>query len=75
MNLSDQLLAVSDTIRKQYPFESSLVLHAATKEEQTGSTHWVVLAKKALEKEIREGIIGEQAAAKINSFLWRHIRE
>jgi hypothetical protein len=75
-NLAGQLLLVADSIRKDYPMQSALVLHASDIiMSRDWETHWIIQANKALEKEISEKIIGSQAAAKVYNFLSRHSRK
>jgi hypothetical protein len=42
--------------------------------EQEDVTDWTEKAKTALIDEVHEEVVGKQAAAKIGSFLKRHIR-
>ena len=40
--------------------------------ENQESYHWTEIARLALLQEVQEGVIGRQAATKIDSFLKRH---
>ncbi len=40
--------------------------------ENQESYHWTEMARMALLREVQEGVIGRQAATKIDSFLKRH---
>lgn len=40
--------------------------------ETGGDYHWTEIARLALLSEVRDGVIGKQAATKIDSFLKRH---
>ena len=40
--------------------------------EKQGEYHWTEMARMALLTELKEGVIGKQAATKIDSFLKRH---
>jgi hypothetical protein len=74
MNLKQKLLRIVQEPRfsRRERYIAELSLQRIEELESEENYHWTEQARMALLAEVREGVIGRQAATKIDSFLKRH---